>query len=123
MTPLADTNFASAAGAPAKDEPATPHAVPLAGAVPYLSIILNRSIRYAAVIATAVALSGVLSPMTARAEPNTSALTSHRPWLAPVGHRQPRRTEVPRDEAFVARERNQLTVDHVFDQSLTICRC
>lgn len=122
MTRLTDTSFASAAGAPAKDEP-TLNAMPLAGAVPYLHIILQRTVRYAAVIATAVTLSGVLSPMTARAAQDSSELTSHRPWLAPVGHRQPQRADVPHDGAFAARERGQRMLDNVFDRSLIICRC
>jgi hypothetical protein len=122
-TSLADTSLASAAGVPAKHETAAVTAAPAAGAVPYLSIILNRSVRYAAIVAAAVAFSGLLSPVTARAEQNTGVLTSHRPWLAPAGHRQPRRADVPHDGPYAAREREQLMLDNVFDRSLIICRC
>ena len=77
----------------------------------------------AALVASAVALSSLLSPVTARAGQDTSVLTSQRPWLAPVGHRQPRRIDVSRDEGFAAREREQLLRDRVIDRSLVICRC
>jgi hypothetical protein len=91
-------------------------AVPAAGGVPYLHIIVERSTRYAAVVAAGLVLFGLLSPttVTARqrasvgtdlsvsatatdgashavaAKPDrngTTPLTSHLPWLAPVGHR------------------------------------
>src|SRR5580704_9203372 len=47
-----------------------------------------------------------------------TALTSHLPWLAPVGHRQPRREDVPQNEASSARERQQ----QLLDKKLIICR-
>jgi hypothetical protein len=124
MTRLPDASTETAADVPAKYEAAALKAVPAASALPYLHIILDRTVRYAAVVAAAVALSGLLlSPMTARAEQNTNVLTSQRPWLAPVGHRQPRRADVPHDKAFTAREREQLRKDRELDRSLMICRC
>ena len=83
-------------------------AVPAAGGVPYLHIIVERSTRYAAVVAAGLVLFGLLSPttVTARqratdlsvsatatdgasnavaAKPDrngTTSLTSHLPWLA-----------------------------------------
>jgi hypothetical protein len=108
---------------PTDAEPTPLAAVPVAGAMPYFQVILARSVRYAAVVAAAVVMSGVLSPMTARAEQNTNLLTSTRPWLAPVGHRQPRQADVLHDEGYAAREHEQLLLDKVFDRSLIICRC
>ena len=123
MTRLTDTSVEAAAGVPAKYEPAALEAVPAASAVPYLQIILERSVRYAAVVATAAALSGMLSPVTARAAQSTSVLTSQRPWLAPVGHHQPQRADVPHDEGITARQREQLLHEKMIDRSLNICRC
>jgi len=126
--------------------------VPAADAVPYLHIVVKRSERYAAVIAVGVVLFGLLSPTAVTAQQSASAvtnssvsapatdgahqaaaarpdrngaksLTSHSPWLAPVGHRQPRRAEVPQDEAFAARERKQFRLDRELDRKLIICRC
>src|ERR1700752_3144696 len=65
--------------------------------------ILKHSVRAAA---AAVVLAGLLSPANATAifpHPPTSAvpvhkpivLTSRRPWIAPVGHRQPHQADVP----------------------------
>ena len=49
-------------------------------------------------------------------------LTSHLPWLAPVGHRQPNRTDVPQSEAVSAWERQQHEFDQKLDRKLIICR-
>jgi hypothetical protein len=49
-------------------------------------------------------------------------LTSRRPWLAPVGHRQPHQTDVPQSEAVSAWERQQLQLDQELDRKLMICR-
>ncbi|MBR1147521.1 hypothetical protein [Bradyrhizobium sp. AUGA SZCCT0431] len=48
-------------------------------------------------------------------------LTSRRPWLAPVGHRQPRQADVP-SEAVSAWERQQQQLDQELDRKLIICR-
>jgi hypothetical protein len=124
-------------------------AVPAAGGVPYLHIIVDRSTRYAAVVAAGLVLFGLLSPTTVTAQqrasvatelsvsatatdgvshavaakPDRNALTSHKPWLAPVGHRQPRRADVPQDEASAARARQQFRLDNELDRKLIICRC
>ena len=75
--------------------------------------ILNRSISAAAAVAIFAAL---LSPANATDRQDAAAvypdvsiraamdrapivLISHFPWLAPVGHRQPRQADVPRHEA------------------------
>ena len=124
-------------------------AVPAAGGVPYLHIIVERSTRY--VVAAGLVLFGLLLPTTVTAQQRasvandlsviatatdgrshavaakpdrngTTPLTSHLPWLAPVGHRQPRRGDVPQDEASAARERQQFRLDKGLDRKLIICR-
>ncbi|WP_051677682.1 hypothetical protein [Bradyrhizobium sp. URHD0069] len=49
-------------------------------------------------------------------------LTSRLPWLAPVGHRQPRQADVPQSEAVSAWERQQQQLDQELDRRLIICR-
>jgi hypothetical protein len=50
------------------------------------------------------------------------ALTSHLPWRAPIGHRQPRRTDIQLNESTSAWERQQDRLDKELDRKLTICR-
>src|SRR5262249_13538817 len=125
---------------------------PSAGPVAYPPLVRKRSPGDAAVIAVGVVLFGLLSPTAVTAQQSASAvtnssvsapatdgahqaaaarpdrngaksLTSHSPWLAPVGHRQPRRAEVPQDEAFAARERKQFRLDRELHPTLILCRC
>ena len=49
-------------------------------------------------------------------------LTSHLPWLAPVGHRQPHQADVPQPEAVSAWERQQQQLDRELDRKIVICR-
>ena len=49
-------------------------------------------------------------------------LTSRLPWLAPVGHRQPRQADVPQHEAVSAWEHQQQQFDQELDRKLIICR-
>jgi hypothetical protein len=49
-------------------------------------------------------------------------LTSHLPWLAPVGHRQPRVADIPADKPPTALERAQERLNVQLDQKLIICR-
>ncbi|SDJ63844.1 hypothetical protein SAMN05216338_105754 [Bradyrhizobium sp. Rc2d] len=56
------------------------------------------------------------------ARSRSMVLTSHLPWLAPVGHRQPRRADVPPAEAIAAWERQQQRLDQELDRKLIICR-
>ena len=127
-------------------------AVPAAGGAPYLHIIVERSTRYAAIVAAGLVLFGLLSPTTVTAKQRarvatdlsvsatatdgashavaakpdrngTTPLTSRLPWLAPVGHRQPRSSDVPQDEAHAARARHQFRLDNELDRKLVICRC
>jgi hypothetical protein len=50
------------------------------------------------------------------------ALTSHLPWLAPVGHRQLREMDVPEKDALSPWERQQQRLDEELDRKLLICR-
>jgi hypothetical protein len=43
------------------------------------------------------------------------------PWLAPVGHRQPHRADVPQHEVVSAWEQQQ-QFDQELDRKLIICR-
>lgn len=98
--------------------------------------ILKRSIRTAA---AGLVLVGLLSPanatdrhdavavfpdlsISATADHASTVLTSQLPWLAPVGHRQPHRDDVPQPEAVSAWERHQQQADHELDRKLIICR-
>lgn len=94
--------------------------------------IPNRALSAAAAL---VVFSALLSPANATAAANLSGgsisaaknrapivLTSRSPWLAPVGHRQPRRADVPQHEAGSAGELQQRQVDRELDRKLIICR-
>jgi hypothetical protein len=48
-------------------------------------------------------------------------LTSRTPWVAPVGHRQPRQADVPQHEAVSHWEHLQLQEDQELDSRLVIC--
>jgi hypothetical protein len=75
----------------------------------------------AAAIVASIALFGVLSPAAASYQNNPAVLTSHLPWLAPIGHRQPTRADVPQNEVLSASDRRQQHLDVELDRKLTIC--
>jgi hypothetical protein len=75
-----------------------------------------------AVAAAGVALLGLLSPATASDQNSPAVLTAHSPWLAPTGHRQPTRADIPQDELLPAWEREQPVLDVELDRKLVICR-
>ena len=106
---------------------------------------LNRSIRAAA---ASLILVGLLSPANAAYQHDAASvlpdrpisatadhgdaqaavagsrsmvLTSRLPWLAPVGHRQPRRDDVPQS-SMSAWERQQQQLDQELNRKLIICR-
>lgn len=98
--------------------------------------IQNRALSAAAAL---VVFSALLSPANATYPQNTATvfpdgsisaaknrapivLTSRSPWLAPVGHRQPRRADVPQHQAGSAGEQQQKQVDRELDRKLIICR-
>jgi hypothetical protein len=85
--------------------------------------ITKHSTSVAAAVAAGVVLFGLLSPAMAASDQNGPAvLTSHSPWLAPIGHRQPTRTDVPQDQVLSAWERQQQELDAELDRKLVICR-
>ncbi|WFU69287.1 hypothetical protein [Bradyrhizobium sp. CB2312] len=51
-----------------------------------------------------------------------AVLTSRLPWVAPVGHRQPRLADVPRHESVAAWESQQRQADAELDRKLVICK-
>ncbi|SHK39953.1 hypothetical protein SAMN05444159_3162 [Bradyrhizobium lablabi] len=79
----------------------------------------NRLTSVAAAVVAGVALFGLLSPAAAS---DQNSLTSHSPWLAPIGHRQPTRADVPQNEVLSAWEREQQVFDAELDRKLIICR-
>jgi hypothetical protein len=82
----------------------------------------NRLTGVAAAVIAGVALFGLLSPAAASNQNNPAVLTSHSPWLAPIGHRQPTRADVPQNEVLSAWEREQQVFDAELDRKLMICR-
>ena len=83
----------------------------------------KHSTSVAAAVAAGVVLFSLLSPAMAASDQNNPAiLTSHLPWLAPTGHRQPRRADAPQDEVLSAWEREQQDLDVELDRKLIICR-
>jgi hypothetical protein len=82
----------------------------------------NHSASVAAALVAGVALFGLLSPAAASDQNDPAVLTSHSPWLAPVGHRQPARADVPQNELLSAWERQQQDLHVELDRKLVICR-
>ena len=83
----------------------------------------KHSTSVAVAVAAGVVLFSLLSPAMAASDQNSPAvLTSHSPWLAPIGHRQPTRADVPQDEVLSAWERQQQDLDVELDRKLVICR-
>jgi hypothetical protein len=82
----------------------------------------NRLTSVAAAAVAGVALFGLLSPAAASDQNSPAVLTSHSPWLAPIGHRQPTRADVPQNEVLSAWEREQQVFDAELDRKLIICR-
>ena len=82
----------------------------------------NHSASVVAALVAGVALFGSLSPAAALDQNNRAVLTSHSPWLAPIGHRQPARADVPQNEVSSAWKRQQQDIDVELDRKLIICR-
>jgi hypothetical protein len=83
----------------------------------------NHSTSVVAALVAGVALFGSLSPAAAAFDQNNPAiLTSHSPWLAPIGHRQPTRADDPQTDVLSAWERRQQDLDTELDRKLIICR-
>ena len=85
-----------------------------------MSIVTRHSMSQAA--AVAAVLFSLASPAAAEV-PSHNALTSHSPWLAPVGHRQPTRADLPQGAELLSDwERQQIVLDAELDRRLVICR-
>jgi len=82
----------------------------------------NHSASVVAALVAGVALFGSLSPAAASDQNNPAVLTSHSPWLAPIGHRQPTRADVRQNEVLSAWDRQQQDLDVELDRKLIICR-
>ena len=82
----------------------------------------NHSASVAAALVAAVALFSPISPAAAFDRNDPAVLTSHSPWLAPIGHRQPARADAPQDGVLSAWERQQQISDVELDRKLNICR-
>jgi hypothetical protein len=83
----------------------------------------KHSTSVAVAVAAGVVLFSLLSPAMAASDQNNPAvLTSHSPWLAPIGHRQPARADVPQHDVLSAWERQQQDLDVELDRKLLICR-
>jgi hypothetical protein len=80
----------------------------------------NHSV--AAALVAAVALFGLPSVAAASNQNGPAVLTSHLPWLAPTGHRQPTAADVPQSGALSAWERQHQDPDGELDRKLVICR-
>jgi hypothetical protein len=80
----------------------------------------NRLTSVAAALVAGVGLFGVVSPAAASDQNSPAVLTSHLPWLAPTGHRQPGRADVPQNAVLSAWERQRQDAD--LDRKLIICR-
>ena len=84
--------------------------------------VSNRSTGISTVLAAGAALFILLSPAAASDRNSPSVLTSHSPWLAPVGHRQPTRADASENAPLSAWEREQQRLDTELDRKLIICR-
>jgi hypothetical protein len=82
----------------------------------------NRLTSVAAAVVAGIVLLGPLSPATASDQNSPAVLTAHSPWLAPTGHRQPTRADVPRGGLLSAWEEEQEVLDAELDRKLVICR-
>ena len=82
----------------------------------------KRSNRFAIAVVASGVLFALLSPATASDQNSPAALTAHSPWLAPTGHRQPTRVDVPQHEMLSMWEREQQVLDVELDRKLVICR-
>jgi hypothetical protein len=70
----------------------------------------------------AIETPGGCTPTSAVGQNLARELTAHTPWLAPVGHWQPRSVDVPQGQIWSAWERAQRRLDAGLDQKLIICR-
>jgi hypothetical protein len=69
-----------------------------------------------------VVLFGLNSAAAASDQNNPAVLTLHLPWLAPTGHRQPTKADVPQEGGLSQWEQRQQVLDAELDRKLLICR-
>jgi hypothetical protein len=80
------------------------------------------------VTSISIALAGLflavasVSPNAQQVSSASTQLDHVAAWPAPVGHRQPRRNEVPAEGARKGESDQQLELDRALDGKLTICR-
>src|SRR5262245_52193837 len=84
--------------------------------------VFKPSTRLSKALAAGAILLTLVSPAAASDRNGPAVLTSHSPWLAPTGHRQPTRADLPRNEILSAWEREQIRFDAELDRKLIICR-
>jgi len=82
----------------------------------------NHLASVAAAVVASVAMFGLPSAAAASDQNNPAVLTSHSPWLAPIGHRQPARADAPQSEVLSVWERQQQDFVVELDRKLIICR-
>jgi hypothetical protein len=63
-----------------------------------------------------------ISPNAQQVSSGSTQLDHIAAWPAPVGHRQPRRSEVPAEGARKGESDQQFELDRALDGKLTICR-
>jgi hypothetical protein len=102
------------------------HSIRIAGAAALVFGLLspaNASYRHGSVsVFPDLPTSTIADAKVAVARNRSKVLTSRLPWLAPIGHRQPGRAEVPQPSALSAWEREQQQFDRELDRRLWICR-
>jgi hypothetical protein len=83
---------------------------------------ISISTRFVAAAVAGVVLFGLHSPAAASDQNSPAVLTSHSPWLAPTGHRQPTKADVPQEGNLSMWEQRQQVLDAELDRKLAICR-
>jgi hypothetical protein len=86
------------------------------------SSVLKRLAKITGFVALGAVLLGSFSPAIASDENSPAVLTSHLPWLAPTGHRQPRAVDLPQEGVSSEYDRRQEPSDAELDRKLIICR-
>lgn len=84
--------------------------------------IPRHSIRFVAAVVAGAVLFGLTPPAAASDQNNSAVLTSHLPWLAPTGHRQPTKADVLQEDTLSSWEQRQQVLDAELDRKLLICR-
>jgi len=78
--------------------------------------------RFVAAVVAGVVLFGLNSTAAASDQNSPAVLTSHLPWLAPTGHRQPTKAAVRQEQILSMWEQREQILDAALDRKLLICR-